>query len=295
MFSGKSLSRHLAQVLESEEFLRFFHSLCRRIQVLGTLTTPAELRAALGKKGLPPEKQDLVLQAIIREYQAAPSGHMNSLLIEVFRPALSRLFHSLQAKRPEGTDLWADLTWTLLNLLWEYPVDRLPRKVAANVQLGVLKRITQAAVRDARYQLFPGEERRPWADEFDFDALLDDGALHPNEIFAGRSEPAPPDNEDLERMEALLRTFVNGGVINEGSFYLILATRVYGRSLQDYASENALSYEAVKKQRKRAERAIREAVSEKVQEGDVPFSDLDGFYGMGGTPDGGHDEGTPDK
>lgn len=295
MFSGKSLSRHLVRVLESEEFLGFFRSLTRRDPALEPLSTPTELRTALGKKGLPPEQQDLVLLAIIREYQAAPSGHMNCLLIEVFRPALSRLFHSLQAKRPEGTDLWADLTWTLLNLLWEYPVDRLSRKVAANVQLGVLKRITQAAVRDARYQLYPGEERRPWADEFDFDALLDDGALHPNEVFAGRSEPAPPDCEDLERMEALLRCFVDDGVINEGSFYLILATRVYGRSLQDYARENALSYEGIKKQRKRAEQAIRRAVCEKVDEGDVPFSDLDGFYGTGGTPNGGHDEGTPDK
>jgi hypothetical protein len=295
MFSGKSLSRHLAQVLESEEFLRFFRSLCLRDQALRRLTTPAELRAALKKKGLPPVEQDEILLALVRAYQTQPNGHLNCLLIEVFRPALSHLFHSLQEKRPEGTDLWADLTWTLLNLLWEYPVDRLPRKVAANVQLGILKRITQAAVRDGRYQLFPGEERRPWADEFDFDALLDNGALQPNEIFAGRSEPAPPDGEDLERMEALLRGFVDSGVINEGSFYLILATRVYGRSLHDYASESALSYEAVKKQRKRAERAIREAVSEKVQEGDVPFSDLDGFYGTGGTPDGGHDEGTPDE
>jgi hypothetical protein len=294
MFSGKSLGRHLEQVLSSAKFLRFYSSLSSEDPVLRPLHTPALLLEALKKEGLSPERQDEVLVALIRRYQASPNGNMNCLLLEVFRPALSQLFHSLRTKRPDGSDLWADLTWTLLNLLWEYPLDRLPRKVAANVQLGILKRMTREAIRDSRYVLFSGERNRPLADEFDFQSLLGDGIQHPNEIFAGRGEAYEPDEDDLARMETLLRLFLNEGVIDEASFYLLLATRVYRRSVQDYAQANALSYEAAKKRRKRAELDIRKAVLEKEQHGDVPLSDLKGFYGEGGAPHGGHDEETPE-
>ena len=71
---------------------------------------------------------------------------------------------------------------------------------------------------------------------------------------------------------------------------MLIATRVYGRSVRAYTDEQALPFEATRKLRQRAEQAIRKAVAEKSAEDDVPNEQDDGLsFDRGMKPRGGDD------
>ncbi len=54
-----------------------------------------------------------------------------------------------------------------------------------------------------------------------------------------------------------LRQHMDTGRITEADFLLLVGTRVYGKSVADYAREAGMNYQAAKKRRQRAEAAIR--------------------------------------
>ena len=53
-----------------------------------------------------------------------------------------------------------------------------------------------------------------------------------------------------------LRAHMDAGRITEADFLLLVGTRVYGRSVANYARETGLGYQVAKKRRQRAEATI---------------------------------------
>ena len=53
-----------------------------------------------------------------------------------------------------------------------------------------------------------------------------------------------------------LREHMEAGRISEADFLLLVGTRVYGKSVADYARETGLDYQVAKKRRQRAEAVI---------------------------------------
>jgi len=60
-----------------------------------------------------------------------------------------------------------------------------------------------------------------------------------------------------------LKEHMQAGRITEADFFLLVGTRVYGRSIAHYARAVGLNYQVAKKRRQRAEAAIRRFESER--------------------------------
>ena len=295
MFFGKKLWKHLDQVLSSDSFLIYYQDLQERVEALQVTPGPKELVTELRKGGRLADRQDAILLLLIAEYQRGPCPEIQSLLLVLLRRRLEWLFHSLHKQQQNEALLWNDLAWAILNELWDYPVARRTQGVAGNVQLGALKRLTRWKKRDARYQFFSGDPADRKRTEFDYEALLDDRADHPNELIgARRCQRGKADltlrPDDHEEAIDCLRSFLEDGVISQAAYYVLIATRVYGRSVRAYTDEQALPFEATRKLRQRAEQAIRKAVAEKSAEDDVPNEQDDGLsFDRGMKPRGGDD------
>ena len=101
-----------------------------------------------------------------------------------------------------------------------------------------------------------------------------DGALReftadPEEIDALAGGVEGIDFAGIELREAQeieierLREHLDAGRITEADFLLLIGTRVYGKSVADYAREAGLDYQVAKKRRQRAEAVIRRFEKEK--------------------------------
>jgi len=289
MFFQKRLSAHLRQALKSEDFAGYFQHLKSCQPSLHPFSDAQSMIASFEKGATSNKDQDRILLALIREFQTQPAEHLHNLLLKMFWKGLDHLYRARGKRVDDQEALWNDLVWAFLNVLSDYPVDRLTAKVAANIQMGALKKVTRWAQRENRYQLFSHDPKHPKRTEFEFAELLTCGFTHPNEIFAGRGTPYEPDEDDMARMVDLLKRFRDAGIIGDDALYLLVSTRIYGQSLKEFADRESLSYQAVKKRRQRAEQAIRDHVK-KIAPDDVPFSDSKGLYAT----DLFADEGGPD-
>ena len=284
MLFGNKLRRWVDDTLTTTEFARFFTQLKGRVPVLGAFKSVQELLNALQRGAATAQEKDRIVLSLIEEYQARPEMNLNALFLAIFRPVLARLYGSMVKKTTDGDGLWNDLTWALLSEVSDYPVERRPNKVPANVGFGVLKRLSRWSEREAWYVLFQSDPDEPDRTEFDYNGLLGGAFEHPNELLAGRADQdGTPDPDDTDRMERLLRVFLQRGVITIDAFYILVGTRVCGQSVKDYAKQNGLSYPATRKRRSRAEKAIRDCMEGLSPDSDVPFSDLIGLLSLGGT------------
>jgi len=280
MFFRIKLKQYLEKAIHSRRMDLYFQDLRQSSQILASFTTAAQLAAALHGRQLSLDRQDEILLALVCEHQKAPCTPLHELLLHLLWPALESIFLSRLGGRTPADDLWDNIQWAFVCILDGYPADRRPSKVARNIQLDVLKKVTRWAGQDARYALFLPTAGNSDRNEHNYEALLDGRFEHFNEILAGKgkTDEREPDAEDIERMIQVLRGFLDAGVISEDSFYILIATRVYGKSVKDHAAARSLPYQTIKKRRQRAEAAIRAELKERFGD-DVPFAELGGVFG----------------
>jgi len=272
----KKLSAHLRAAVESEAFCAYFKTLKSTQPLLATFDDLAAMATAFESGYVSFEDQDAIVLDLIREFQERPSEHLHHLLLKLFWKGLDHLYRVRRIRVGDDDGLWNDIVESFVDVLADYPTERLTAKVAANVQMGTLKKVTRAVQREARYQLFSPDEKHPKRTEYEFTEILPCGISTPNEIFAGRGTPDVADEDDRAQMAALLNRFLQIGIINDDAFQLLLATRVHGQSLKEFAEKESFPHEAVKKRRQRAEQAIREHLK-KICPGDVPFENFKGL------------------
>jgi hypothetical protein len=63
--------------------------------------------------------------------------------------------------------------------------------------------------------------------------------------------------DEHDRLARRLREHLDAGSIREGDYWLLVGTRLYGRSIADYARAAGLPYENLKKRRQRVEAILR--------------------------------------
>jgi len=79
------------------------------------------------------------------------------------------------------------------------------------------------------------------------------------------SIPQAPSQINSEEIDALLQNLINAGVITESDKYILLATKVYGKSIKELAVEQGgISYAAIRQRKARAQRAILSYFGKKV-------------------------------
>lgn len=216
-----------------------FLTLRQQYPIFSQFKTPSGLISALHSKLKTAfTKKDKILYILIKEYQRSPdTKSLGAFLSLIFWPAINHIFNSMNNQLSDEENLWGDVYWAFLNTVSRYPLSQRTTKIAMNVKLDTLKKVSRWHQRENKRQ-----EKFIPIDETD---------------IANTIPAASRYTDSLNRAQMFLEQFVKLGVITEADFYLIMGTRVYGSLLREYASDHGLSVEAVKKQRQRAESAIK--------------------------------------
>ncbi len=174
--------------------------------------------------------KDALLRGFVETYQRGGNPHRPSLLLlGALWPGLSHLFHQHAGRWPnlEDAELWAQITESFLEVATSYNLVRRPHRVAKNLLLDTLRRTLR------------------WLH------------AHHGPAKAPRARRAS-DDVSIEMIEAMpyLQALVRGGVLDNEDATILLATRIVGERLPALARQRGASYEAMRKRRQRAERAI---------------------------------------
>jgi DNA-directed RNA polymerase specialized sigma24 family protein len=173
----------------------------------------------------PSSLRDEVFCALLR---CAKSDQLAGLvLLEALLPGLKAIFGRTLLRAAERDELLALLLAQSWQQLVGYPVERRPRRVAANLLLDIRKYTLRELERVRRESSLPLE-----------------GGETPDPADAGADVELP------------LRRAVAAGALSEAEAELILETRVDRRRLPEIAAELGVAYITVYQRRARAERRL---------------------------------------
>jgi DNA-directed RNA polymerase specialized sigma24 family protein len=173
------------------------------------------------------ERKDRILLALLTLARDEPLA--GRVVLAALLPGLKAVAGRLLIDASEREELWSLLLAHAWELIRRYPLERRPRHVAANVLLDARKR-TVRELRLARRERARAHEA--------FDRPL----LPPRPLSGSADE--------------LLELAVRHGVVGRSDAELIARTRLGGEPLVDVAAELSVRYEAARKRRSRAERAL---------------------------------------
>lgn len=193
---------------------------------LGAFDHPAALLRYL-RRSLPGERQDAVLHALLARAREDPLA--GRLVLQAMLPAFKRLSAGLLFEAGEQPELWSGLLACAWERIRRYPLERRPRRVAANLRLDTLHCVVAT-------------HRR---------ALRERAKLVP---YPSPQPPAPPPAGG--DVEALVAGAARAGAITAAEGELILATRIDGASLSALAAREGIAYDALRMRRRRAERRL---------------------------------------
>jgi hypothetical protein len=182
------------------------------------------VRQALQDPGLPHERKDALLGALIRVAQRGGAcSSAATAVVSCLLPGLARVVWRYRDIAGED-DAWNELVCAVMRLVGTYDLERRPRRIAANL------------IWDATAQLLRAVRReRAWRDHVELAVAVEATAT---------ASGADPD---------VLVLAVEAGVLSTEDAVLVRATRLDGVRLCDAARLCGLSYEAAKKRRRRAE------------------------------------------
>jgi DNA-directed RNA polymerase specialized sigma24 family protein len=173
-------------------------------------------------------RKDEVLCALLRRARWEPVA--GRVVLEAMLPGLKKLAGRLLIDVRDREELWS----ILLSCAWErictYPVQRRPRRVAANVLLDSMR---------ATLATFSSARRDPAAQA---------------ECLRSHVAEALPESIGVD---ALLDAAISAGAVTPDEAELILATRVDGVQLSVLARSRGVSCDTLRHRRSRAERRLR--------------------------------------
>ncbi|MEW6008238.1 MAG: hypothetical protein AB1629_01200 [Candidatus Omnitrophota bacterium] len=242
MESIRKLLREVENEISSEKFIALYETIREKHVSIKSYPTPQDLIDCLHNQRNPNFKlNDEILSSLILEYQSQEeSKSVGSYLLILFRPGLLKIFFQFKSRAKQFAsygelDLWCQIVTLFFEELSQIDLNKDKTKLASKV-LGRLRN----KLRDYFTALFKelGSEQEL--------------AIHPECI------PSIPAKVDPQEIISLLDNLVKLGVISETDKYILLATKVYGRSMKDVSQElKGLSYAAIRQKKARAQKAIR--------------------------------------
>ena len=192
-------------------------------QALAGFASPQLLLRFLQLPEGDPDAKDAALAALLRQTQADPLA--GRLILQALLPGLKQLAGSVSRDRGGRAELWSTLLAALWERIHDYPLQRRPRRIAANLLLD-----TRLAVRRE------SERARRWSG----------GQAMPERL-------APPRRVFPFALERPLRRAVDAGAISADEAELIAQTRIDGSPLAALAAAAGVPYDALRLRRRRAE------------------------------------------
>jgi len=189
--------------------------------------------------------KDEVLRPIFRVYREGRDPRWRTVLLMIFWPGLvARLGkeHHLDPDDPE--ELWQTIACVFIRVIDRIDVGRRPERL--------VQKVVNDTIHDLRYEYRRRRNRAYREDAAEPERL---------EWLAGGIDGISFEvlcrREAVEQYVSKLRDHCDSGRISSDDYDLLLATRVNGMSLSEYARAIGLNYEVAKKRRQRAEAAVR--------------------------------------
>lgn len=220
LLAGRRLDRALAGWRDGQEALHGF----RRLR---------DLLALLEDQSADPERQSEVLLALLR---LAPNDQLAArLVLQRFIPPLKSI---AGWKQPLAQTDWAAMVVSAAHeVIVTYPVDRRPRRVAANIVWDVRKRMYAAL-----------SDHRRWMDELSLGEPDEDAVV-------------VPDIADQLEAADLLRWAASRCQLPRDIAHLIVLTREAGFQVEELAAFRAVPSARLRQRRWRCEQRMREALA----------------------------------
>lgn len=240
----------LEQQLQTDECRNLLQRLQKKEPFYREFGTWADVIAFMRRGTSVDSRKDDVLRPIFEAHAKEEDPRWRAVLLAIFWPGLESIHFQKRGWDADPDERWQNITWTFLQVLWRVNVKRRP------------SRLVQKVFNDTVHYLHD-EYRRIW-NRTNREFTADPEAI---EALAGGVEGidfASIDLRDAQEIEIeRLREHTDAGRISEADLLLLIGTRVYGKSVADYAREVGMDYQVAKKRRQRAEAAIRRIEEEK--------------------------------
>jgi DNA-directed RNA polymerase specialized sigma24 family protein len=197
-----------------------------REPALARFRSPDELIRFLLRPG-PWAARDAVLAALVAQARLEPLAAR--VVLAALLPGLKRIAEEVILDARDRDELWQLLLACVWERIRQYPLERRPSRIAANLLLDARRRALDAFTRERGLRARPAPAAPPPA-------------------------PAPPEATSGD-VEVLLARAVRGGALSREEARLILETRIYGVPLASIAARGA-PYDALRIRRRRAERRL---------------------------------------
>jgi len=238
----KKLLRDLENEISSEKFIKLYEDIRKKYQPIESYLTPKDLIACLHNQTKPDYiLNDKILAALSLEYKTqANPGPIGSYLLILFKPGLLKIFSqfkswSQQFASISELDIWLEILTLFFEELGQIDLNKGNVKIASRILSKVRHRM-----RDYFKTLF--KER----------CLEKELKTHPEDIYSIPFQPPDP-----KEISTLLDKLIQLKVISEIDKYILLATKVYGKSMKDLSQDlKILSYQAIRQRKARAQKAI---------------------------------------
>jgi hypothetical protein len=240
----------LEQDLQTDEYQNLLRRLQKNAPFLRQFGTWADVIAFMRGGTSRDPRKDEVLRPIFEAHGGDEDPRWRAVLLAIFWPGLESIHYQKRGWDADAEERWQNIVWTFLQVLCRVDVRRRP------------DRLVQKVFNDTVHHLHD-EYRRAW------DRGGRELTANPEQIeaLAGGTEGIDTAGIELREAQELeikrLREHLAAGRIAEPDFLLLVGTRVYGKSVADYAREAGLDYQVAKKRRQRAEAAIRRFEEEK--------------------------------
>jgi hypothetical protein len=182
---------------------------------------------------------DEILRPIFESHRQDGDPRWRNVLMVVFWPALEGIHMQRRGWDPDPEERWQNIVWTFLEYV--SGVDMSARR----------DHLVRKVYNDTAKRLYEGYRKRAGWQETQLDEEMEERLV--DEVV----ETAEERLRNVRRVQVeKLKTYRRSGLIDKEDLLVLIATRVYGRSLADYARERGMGYDMARKRRKRAEEAI---------------------------------------
>jgi len=243
--NSRDLDRNrLEQEFQADEYQRLLRDLRQENPFLRQFGTWRDVGAFMRKGTSKDPGKDEILRPIFELHAKDRNPRWRAILLGFFWPGLESIHYKKRDWEPDPDDRWQNIVWIFLDVLCRIDVERRSSRLVQKIFNDTIHRLHDEYRRTSArtIQEIPSEP-----EEIEF---LSGGA---EDVAFAEIDFCEEREKEIKR----LREHVEAGRIGEADFLLLVGTKVYGKSISEYAREAGLDYQSVKKRRLRAEAVIR--------------------------------------
>jgi len=233
----------LRRELQSKKYLTILQQLQQNAPFFLSFSTWEEVVAYMRKGASDGPNKDTVIRAILSSHQSDRNPCWRTILLVMFWPGLRSIRHQKYHWDTDPEELWQNLVWVFIQVICKIDIAKRPNRLANKIINDTVHRLCD--IYRTKWKISGLEQ------SLDSDPTSSIGA----------KDDIDYEGIDLRLSQATetqrLQKHLDSGHISEEDFLLLVGTRVYGKSVAEYAREVGIKSDFARKRRLRAEAKLR--------------------------------------